>query len=166
MWSRLLARQGLSYTRPTYTLEKADPEKQSVCVEETFPALKKLIEGEIDIILFEDESLIHDYQAIQQTWFFKGKQRIIPTYGQPKDVKLIGTLNYETGDILCVEEERYDAVTFKGFLVKVLAYYSTGRIVMILDNAWIHHANYLQDFLEENEERLELVFLPSPIAQS
>lgn len=39
--SRLLARQGLSYTRPTYTLEKADSEKQRVFVEETFPALKK-----------------------------------------------------------------------------------------------------------------------------
>lgn len=39
--SRLLERQGLSYTRPTYTLEKADPELQRVFVEETFPALKK-----------------------------------------------------------------------------------------------------------------------------
>lgn len=104
--------------------------------------------------------MIRDYQAIQRTWFFKGKQRIIPTYGQHKGVKLIGTLNYETGEILCVEEERYDAVTFKRFLVKVLAHYPTGRIVMILDNARIHHANYLQDFLEANEERLELVFLP------
>ena len=31
---------------------------------------------------------------------------------------------------------------------------------MILDNAKIHHAKLLQDFLEENSERLELVFLP------
>lgn len=39
--SRILEQLGLSYTRPTYTLEKADPEKQKVFVEETFPALKK-----------------------------------------------------------------------------------------------------------------------------
>ena len=39
--SLLLEGLGLSYTRPTYTLEKADPEKQRVFVEETFPALKK-----------------------------------------------------------------------------------------------------------------------------
>ena len=31
---------------------------------------------------------------------------------------------------------------------------------MILDNARIHHAKLLQGFLEENRERLELVFLP------
>lgn len=159
--SRILENLGLSYTRPTYTLEKADPEKQKVFVEETFPAQKKkLINGEIDHILFEDESMIRDYQAIQRTWFLKGKQRIIPTYGQHKGVKLIGTLDYETGEIFCVEEEKYDAVVFKGFLTKVLAHYPTGKIVMILDNARIHHAKYLQDFLEENEDRLELIFLP------
>lgn len=39
--SRILEKLGLSYTRPTYTLEKADPEKQKVFVEETFSGLKK-----------------------------------------------------------------------------------------------------------------------------
>lgn len=31
---------------------------------------------------------------------------------------------------------------------------------MILDNAKIHHAKQLKDFLEENRTRLELIFLP------
>ena len=39
--SLLMERLGLSYTRPTYTLAKADPEKQRVFLEETFPDLKK-----------------------------------------------------------------------------------------------------------------------------
>jgi transposase len=39
--SGVLHKLGLSYTRPTYTLEKADPEKQREFVEETFPTLKK-----------------------------------------------------------------------------------------------------------------------------
>lgn len=39
--SQMMERLGLSYTRPTYTLAKADPEKQKKFVEETFPALKK-----------------------------------------------------------------------------------------------------------------------------
>ncbi|MBE2941422.1 transposase, partial [Anoxybacillus flavithermus] len=33
-------------------------------------------------------------------------------------------------------------------------------IVMILDNARIHHAKLIQPFLKEHEDRLELVFLP------
>lgn len=119
-----------------------------------------MINDKIAHLLFEDESMIRDYQAIQRTWFLKGKQRIIPTHGQHRGVKLIATLDYETGEVFCVEEERYDAITFKEFLTKVLAHYPVGKIVMILDNARIHHAKLLQPFLEENLHRLKLVFLP------
>ena len=43
---------------------------------------------EIDTILFEDESMIRDYQAIMKTWFPVGQQRIIPTYGKHEGVNL------------------------------------------------------------------------------
>ena len=39
--SKLFHALGLSYTRPTYTLKKADPQRQRQFKEETFPALKK-----------------------------------------------------------------------------------------------------------------------------
>ena len=46
-----------------------------------------------------------------------------------------------------------------GFLEKTLEIYPTGKIVMILDNARIHHAKMLEDLLEKNK-RLTLMFLP------
>ncbi|MDT2294634.1 hypothetical protein P7H15_20010 [Paenibacillus larvae] len=48
-------------------------------------------------MLFEDESMIRDYQAIQKTWFLRGKQRIIPTTGKHRGVKLLATVDYENG---------------------------------------------------------------------
>jgi transposase len=39
--SKMMHRQGLSYTKPTYTLATADPEKQRQFSETTFPELKK-----------------------------------------------------------------------------------------------------------------------------
>jgi transposase len=39
--SKMLHRLGLSYTKPTYTLAAADPEKQRQFSETTFPELKK-----------------------------------------------------------------------------------------------------------------------------
>lgn len=110
--------------------------------------------------MFQDESMIRDYQAIHQTWFLKGKQRIIPTYGKHRGIKLIGVLDYETGEVFCIEEETYNAEVFLKFLKKILKKYPTGKIVMILDNARIHHAKLIQPFLEENKDRLELVYLP------
>jgi len=76
----LLHRLGFSYTRPSYTLKKADPEKQEQFKKEFNDLKKKLIDDEFARILFEDESMIRDYQAICRTWFLTGKQRLIPTY--------------------------------------------------------------------------------------
>ena len=39
--SKLMERMNMSYTRPTYTLAAADPEKQQAFVEDTFPELKR-----------------------------------------------------------------------------------------------------------------------------
>lgn len=104
--------------------------------------------------------MIRDYQAIQKTWFIKGQQKKIPTYGKHSGVKLMGVLNYETGCIYCEEHEKYDAEVFLNFLENVLSKYQTGTLVIVLDNARIHHAKLIQPFLEQNKSRLTLVFLP------
>lgn len=109
--------------------------------------------------MFEDESMIRDYQAIMKTWFPKGEQRIIPTYGKHCGAKLVGILDYETGAVYVEEHEKYDAQVFLLFLENVIKRYPTGRIVLILDNAKIHHAKLLKDFLSSNS-RLTLLFLP------
>jgi transposase len=104
--------------------------------------------------------MIRDYQAVANTWFLKGKQKKIPTYGRHQGVKLIGVLDYEIGEIFCVQEEQYTAVEFLAFVEKVVAKYSDQRIVMVLDNARIHHAKLLQPFLEAHKHVLTLLFLP------
>lgn len=110
-------------------------------------------------VLFEDESMIRDYQAIMKSWFPKGKQRIIPTYGKHTGAKLVGTLDYETGAVYVEEHDKYNAEVFLSFSKNILKKYPTGIIIMILDNAKIHHANLLKGFLRSNP-RLRLMFLP------
>lgn len=104
--------------------------------------------------------MIRDYQALANTWFPKGQQKKIPTFGQHRGVKLLGTLDYESGEVFCMEEEQYDAQVFLSFLEKVLDRYTDQRIVMVLDNARIHHAKLIQPFLKKNEKRLQLMYLP------
>jgi hypothetical protein len=108
---------------------------------------KNLIEGSADHILFEDESMIRDYQVIAKTWFLKGKQRIIPTTGKHRGVKLLNVLDYESGQVHCSEGDTYDAQVFLELLKEVVSLYLKGKIVMILDNSRIHNAKLIQPFL-------------------
>lgn len=59
-----------------------------------------------------------------------------------------------------MQDESFDAQTFLRFLENILKEYPTGKIILVLDNARIHHAKLIQPFLEEHKERLELPFLP------
>ena len=49
--------------------------------------------------------MIRDYQAISKTWFPVGQQRIIPTSGKHYGAKLVGILNYETGEVYVEEHD-------------------------------------------------------------
>ena len=60
---------------------------------------KKLHHHEIARILFEDECMIRDYQALSNTWFPTGQQKRTLTYGQHRGAKLMDTIDYETGEI-------------------------------------------------------------------
>lgn len=94
-----------------------------------------------------------------KSWFPKGEQRLIKTYGKHESVKLIGILNYETGHIYIEETEEFNAQVFLHFLESTLKLYPNGKIVMVLDNSKVHHALLLNDFLKANP-RLTLMFLP------
>jgi transposase len=59
-----------------------------------------------------------------------------------------------------MESSSCNAKTFQQFLAYILNEHPGKQIVMVLDNAKIHHAKLLQPFLETYKERLTLFFLP------
>lgn len=82
---------------------------------------------------------------------------MIQTTGKLRGVKLLSTVDYATGKITWHEDDEYTAETFLTFLKQVLVAYPTGKIVMILDNARIHHAKLLRPFWEEKSLTLCLL---------
>jgi transposase len=81
------------------------------------------------------EGLNRDYQALSRVWFAKGQQKIVPTYGKHHGAKLIGSLDYETGEVFCTQEIQYTAKEFLSFLERLMEKYPNQKIVMVLDNA-------------------------------
>ncbi|RLP97560.1 transposase [Geobacillus stearothermophilus] len=72
----------------------------------------------------------------------------------------IGALNAVNGEFLCMKAAKCNAQSFQQFLEYVLLQYPKKHIVMILDNARIHHALILKPFLEKHQKQLTLLFLP------
>lgn len=70
----------------------------------------------------------------------------------------MATLDYGTVKIVGRETSSIQPKRFLTFLGKVILAYPIGKIVLILDNACIHHVKILKPFLKE----LKILVKPAP----
>ena len=159
--SYVLKDLGLSWTKATYRLAKADEEKQREFIEVTMSELKEKLEnGELSAILFEDEATIRDYQALGYDWFLKGEQKVIPTYGRHGSVKYGAVLDWATGNLITLESDKFNGASFVELLTNALKEYPDGKVAVVVDGSTTHKSKVVKEFLAANSERLELIFLP------
>jgi transposase len=69
-------------------------------------------------------------------------------------------VNPISGQIVISFAEKGNSATFKKHLKKVIKSLPDEKLIIVLDNVRYHHAKKLKPFLEQNRERLELMFLP------
>jgi len=114
-----------------------------------------------DVILFEDECSISNTATTSYSWSKKGFQPVVKLKQVKRERQtFFGCVDTETGIVLSKRADNGNATTFKQFLKMVLKQYVGRKIYMILDNVRYHHAKKLKPFLENNKDKLELVFLP------
>lgn len=94
-------------------------------------------------------------------WSLKSHQPEIYTYGGRKRQHLVGTVEPLEGNLHVAFSETLKASQFQHYLEGLLArYHESKKLIIVLDNARAHHSKVLDPFLEDNSDRLELVFLP------
>jgi transposase len=105
--------------------------------------------------------------TIIRAWFLAGT---CPEIKSPVDrfkVSIFGAMG-RNGQLITLQNEKFNAETFLLFLMKLLTEADIGRkengkkkkILLVLDNAKYHHAKILKPWLEEVSDLLELFFLP------
>ena len=88
------------------------------------------------------------------------KTKTDPYNGRHASVTLFGAVNMSNGHLHCMEATACNAITFQDFLQYIVKENLQKHIVMILDNARIHHAKLLKPFLRKNSQRLSLILPP------
>lgn len=79
-----------------------------------------------------------------------------------KSISLFGAVCISDGRLVTRFEKKFDAMTFKHFLMQLLHHRKRGKkIVILLDNARYHHAVVLKPFLLANKKYLRLEFIPA-----
>lgn len=110
----------------------------------------------------EDEAHFNLHGSSSRIWAPIGEQPEQLFKPTRKKVGYFGAVSLDTGQLEYQRAESFNALSFLQFLEQMLVIQAVikKKIYLILDNSRYHHANLLQDFLEEQKNKLVLWFLP------
>lgn len=156
---RLMKRLGFTPQRPLYRAWQQDPALVERWQNSEYPKLAARAKRENALIFFADESGIRsDYHA-GTTWAVKGKTPVVKATGARFSLNMISAVNALGHFRFMTVEGGVTANVFREFLNRLLSGMDR-KIILIVDGHPTHRAKLVKRFVEDNAERLELVFLP------
>lgn len=93
-------------------------------------------------------------------WGFRGQRWEVPAAGKNRKLALYGAIDYRTGQVHYLVEERKNARVFNEFLRQLLESKRERQVVLVLDNAAYHTTRATLDLLAEHEEHVRVLWLP------
>jgi transposase len=155
---KLLHRLGFSYKKPILVPDKLSPQLQDKWLEEYWQ-LEQQAQENGDIVLFGDACHPTHNTLTQGCWQKIGKdntKQIKAKTGRDR-VNTIGAYGlYNQQAILEQYDNTINAESILDFVKKVQQQYKNqdiNNIHIILDNARVHHANIVQDWIKSNENQ-------------
>lgn len=157
---RLMRRLGFTPQRPLYRAWQQDPKLVDEWRTTEYPKIVTRAKRENALIFFADESGIRsDYHA-GTTWGAVGQTPIVKATGARFSLNMISAVNSLGHFRFMTVEGRINAGVFRDFLRRLIAGIDR-KIFLIVDGHPIHKAKMVKQFVEENKNRIELLYLPA-----
>ena len=153
---RALLELGFRWRRPRHDLPK-DPE----AAPKMWRLCQRLLDAPRDaVILCADECDLHLLPVLRAMWMRRGQQVRVPSPGINHKRSIFGAFELGTGRWTYSVRERKRAVDFIAFLEQLMRAYPGKSILVVLDNASIHKAKVVSQWLEDHPG-VELLWLPT-----
>ena len=156
---RLLRRLGLSPQKPLYRAYQQNPEAVQRWREVEFPEIQKLARQQGAEIFFCDESGIRSDYHSGTTWGAVGETPVVRSTGSRFSLNMLSAISAKGSLRFMVTEGRLNGQRFLEFL-KRLIYNADRSIFLIVDGHPAHRSQLVTRFVESQEGRLRLFFLP------
>ncbi len=159
---RYLHRLGFVWKRPKRLLLKADAAKRAAFVE-VYRTLLQEAQARGARIFFADEAHFRADGDLRGLWVRRGEEALVastsPKYGDKASYSAAVCL--ETGEVCAVQlAGTSTAKTSVAFLTALREDYA-GELIVIWDNAPVHHGDALREYLRTPGLNLRLIALPA-----
>lgn len=156
---RYLKDWGYTPQKPISKAFEQNPEKVKQWLEEEFPAIKERAKKENGIIYYGDETGMRSDHQAGKSYAPKGQTPVIKKTGKRFSLNMISAISNKGHLQFMIIDGRFNSEVFLTFLQQIIKY-SRQKIFFITDGHPAHKTKKLNEWLLENKDRIEVLFLP------
>lgn len=156
---RLLAELDVTPQKPLRRAYERDPEAVKRWKHEEFPQIKRRAKKRKAEVFFVDESGVRSDAPLGRTWAPKGKTPVVKTSGQRQSINAISAVNPRGAFWYDVFTGNLNATVFLE-LLKRFMHRRRKPVILVLDRHPAHIAKMVARFVQSQDGRLEIFFLP------
>jgi transposase len=157
---RLLAQLGLTPQRPVWRAYQQRPEDVERWLKEEYPRIRARAKRENAIIFFGDEAGVRSDHHAGTTWAPRGLTPVVSSTGARFGLNLISAVSAQGEFRFMVTHGRVGGRVFIEFLRRLL-HNADRPVFLIVDGHPAHKAVIVRQFVESQNARLRLYFLPA-----
>lgn len=156
---RLLASLDITPQKPLRRAYERDPQAVDLWIKQTFPDLKKRAKRLGAMVFFLDEAGFQSDPPLGRTYGLKGKTPVVETSGQRQSLNVVSAVNARGEFWAATYTDKMDASAFVAFLQNFMQG-RRGKVFLVVDGHPAHKANLVKHYVQSQEGKLELHFLP------
>jgi transposase len=156
---KLLAQLELTPQKPLRRAYERDPAAIKEWLQATYPQLRQRARQHGAKIYFLDETGFSSEPHLRRTYGLKGKTPVVKTTGQRQKVNVISAVSAQ-GAFWC---QVYTHTLKQGPFIEFLQEFRSSRrekVCLVLDSHPAHIANFVREYVQSTQGKLELHFLP------
>jgi transposase len=154
-----LLRWGYTPQRPMKRALEQSPVKVGLWLEETYPSITARAQAEGATVYWADETAVAEDGHWLRGYAPAGQTPVLAAPSKRHGLTMISAINNQGLVRFTFIEEAMNTELFIGFLDK-LATDSKRKVFLIVDNLKVHHALKVTAWLEANQARIEVFYLP------
>ena len=155
-----LRKWGFTPQKPKKMAYEQCPKKVQKWLDEEYPAIQKRAKEENAEIQWGDETGVRNNCQHGRSYAPKGKTPIKKSMSKRFSTNMISTVTNQGKVQFMIYSENMNSDKFIEFLTQLIKN-NEQKIFLILDNLRVHHSHIVKDWVKENQEKIELFFLPA-----
>lgn len=160
LWENL-RKWNLTPQKPEKMAIERSQRKVNKWIREEWPKIDKQRRKQQAMLYFQDESSVSLVPVLGKTWAKKGETPKIKVTGNRGSIAVSSAISPAGRMVFRIEKGRVTSKTFIDFLKQIIKNHPWRKIIVIIDNSPTHTAKAVENFIEDNKNKIAIYYLPT-----